>query len=115
MFRPGVAAPSLAARVGREVVREQGGVRYRTLATRSLLNRCSSPRVPFEWTVNPFRGCAMGCRYCFAAYTHEFMGIDPAQDFHTAVFVKHGGEQGTARALRRALQRGETIALGTAT
>ena len=34
--------------------------------------------MPFDWTVNPYRGCAMGCRYCYATYTHEFMGIDDA-------------------------------------
>jgi DNA repair photolyase len=115
MFSPGIPAPSLAPLMGQEVTREQGGVRYRTLTTRSLVNRCTSPHVPFQWTVNPFRGCSMGCRYCFAAYTHEFMGIGVAEDFHTAVFVKRGGEQGTARGLSRAVRRGELIALGTAT
>ena len=61
--------------MGETDLREQGGVTYRELRSRSLLNKCVSPRMPFTWTVNPYRGCAMGCRYCYATYTHEFMGI----------------------------------------
>jgi DNA repair photolyase len=115
MFRPGVPAPSLADRMGEEVLREQGGVEYRELRSRSLLNRCTSPRMPFEWTVNPYRGCSMGCRYCYAAYTHEFMGIATPEDFHSTVFVKTGMEEETGRGLARVVARGESIALGSAT
>jgi DNA repair photolyase len=57
----------------------------------------------------------MGCRYCYAAYTHEFMGIDPRRSFHSLVYVKRGGEEQTARALARAARRGELVALGAAT
>ena len=74
MIKPGVPAPNLAPLMGSDDVRERGGVRYREIEARSLLNRCDSPRMPFTWTVNPYRGCAMGCRYCYAAYTHEFLG-----------------------------------------
>jgi hypothetical protein len=58
-IRPGVPAPSLAARMGEEALRERGGVEYRELKARSLLNRCKAPRMPFSWTANPYRGCAM--------------------------------------------------------
>jgi DNA repair photolyase len=115
MLKPGVPAPSLAARMGEEPLRERGGVRYLELKSRSLLNRCSSPRMPFAWTVNPYRGCAMGCRYCYATYTHEFMGIETPEDFHTTVYVKTGTEAETGRALARVIARGESIALGAAT
>jgi len=100
--------------MGVETVGERGGVTYRELAARSLLNRCNAPRMPFAWTVNPYRGCAMGCRYCYAAYTHEFMGIAGA-DFHSLVYVKTGGDDETARRLAAVVRSGETIALGTAT
>jgi DNA repair photolyase len=112
---PGVPAPNLAARMGDETLRERGGVEYRELRARSLLNRCDSPRMPFTWTVNPYRGCAMGCRYCYAAYTHEFMGITEADRFHSLVYVKTGGEEETERRLAAVVRSGETIALGTAT
>ena len=101
--------------MGTETVRERAGVRYLELKTRSLINRCSSPRMPFPWTVNPYRGCAMGCRYCYAAYTHEFMGITTPEEFHSTVYVKVGGQEETGRVLARAVRRGELIALGAAT
>jgi DNA repair photolyase len=99
MILPGVPAPNLARRLGREVVRERSGVAYRELQTRSLVNRCDSPRVPFEWTVNPYRGCAIGCRYCYAAYTHEYLGLPAAQSFHSAIYVKTGGLDESTRRL----------------
>jgi DNA repair photolyase len=112
---PGVPAPHLAPLMGVEAIGERGGVRYHGLEARSLLNRCDSPRMPFEWTVNPYRGCAMGCRYCYAAYTHEFLGIKAPEDFHQVVYVKRGAEGETARKLQRVVRRGEQIALGTVT
>jgi DNA repair photolyase len=115
MIRPGIPAPNLAPLMGTVNLRERGGVVYRELRARSLLNRCDSPRMPFEWTVNPYRGCAMGCRYCYAAYTHEFMGIATPEDFHSTIFVKRGAEAETARRLAPIVRRGQRIALGTAT
>src|SRR5688500_7602697 len=105
-FHPGVPAPNLAARMGPDTLRERGGVEYRELKARSLLNRCDSPKMPFTWTVNPYRGCAMGCRYCYAAYTHEFMGITTPETFHSLVFVKTGGQEETARCLSLVVMRG---------
>ena len=115
MIRSGVPAPNLAPLMGTVPIRERGDVVYRELRARSLLNRCTSPRMPFEWTVNPYRGCAMGCRYCYATYTHEFMGITTPEAFHSVVFVKRGAEDETARRLASVVRRGERIALGTAT
>jgi DNA repair photolyase len=114
-LRPGVPAPNLAPRMGQEPLRERGGVQYRELRSRSLLNRCDSPRMPFQWTVNPYRGCAFGCRYCYATYTHEFMGIAEPEEFHRLVYVKVGAEAETARRLAGIVRRGQAIALGAAT
>jgi DNA repair photolyase len=110
-----VAAPSLAPRLELQAFRRRGDVSYRVLETRSLLNRCSSDRMPFEWTVNPYRGCAMGCRYCYATYTHGYLGVPDADAFHASVWVKRGGLEETARRLRAVVRRGERVALGTAT
>ena len=115
MIRPGVPAPNLAPRLGREVVRARAGVEYRELKASSLVNRCDSPRVPFEWTVNPYRGCAMGCRYCYAAYTHEYLGHEAAGSFHSTIYAKSFGPDETLRRLAATARRGERVALGTAT
>jgi hypothetical protein len=107
---PGLPAPSLRGRLGDEPLRERSGVRYLPLRARSLVNRCSSERMPFEWTVNPYRGCAMGCRYCYAAYTHEFVGREPRAEFHSTIYVKEGAWEETGRALVRAARRGQRVA-----
>jgi len=89
-------------------------VEYHELPARSLLNRCSSPRMPFQWTINPYRGCEFGCRYCYARYTHEFMELRQPEDFEDKIFAKRF----SPRALREELKRvraGEDIAIGTAT
>jgi DNA repair photolyase len=89
-------------------------VEYRELPSRRLLNRCSSPRVPFDWTINPYRGCEFGCRYCYARYTHEFMELRAPEDFETRIFAKQFDEVAFQRELR-AVRPGGRIALGTAT
>jgi DNA repair photolyase len=60
---------------------------YFLLPVKSILNRCDSKRVPFEWTINPYRGCEFGCRYCYARYTHEYMELDGGE-FERKIFVK---------------------------
>ncbi len=89
-------------------------VEYLSLPVRSLLNRCTSARMPFTWTVNPYRGCEFGCKYCYARYTHEFMEMRQGLDFERKIFVK----QHAAELLRQELKQvkaGEDIAIGTAT
>jgi DNA repair photolyase len=54
----------------------------------------------------------MGCRYCYATYTHEFMGITTPEAFHSLVYVKTGARAETARRLALAVKKGERIALG---
>jgi DNA repair photolyase len=98
-----------------ESLREGHEVEYFTLPAKSLLNRCVSGRqMPFTWTINPYRGCEFGCKYCYARYTHEFMEMRDGAEFEQKIYVK----QHTADLLRRELRRvkpGEAIALGTAT
>src|ERR1700731_1516937 len=60
---------------------------YFLLPVKSILNRCDSRRVPFEWTINPYRGCEFACKYCYARYTHEYMEID-GSEFERKIFVK---------------------------
>jgi DNA repair photolyase len=89
-------------------------VEYRDLASRTYVSRCPNPQLPFQWTVNPYRGCEFGCKYCYARYTHEFMELREGSLFETRIFAK----QWSAHAFRQELRRlplGEAIAIGTAT
>jgi DNA repair photolyase len=95
-------------------LREGHDVEYFTLPVRSLLNRCSGNRMPFSWTINPYRGCEFACKYCYARYTHEFMEMRDGLDFERKIYVK----QHAANLLRQELRQvkpGEDIAIGTAT
>ena len=98
-----------------ETIREGHAVEYFTLQAKSLLNRCVSKRqLPFTWTINPYRGCEFGCRYCYARYTHEFMEMRDGIEFEQKIYVK----QHAAELLRQELRRvkpDESIALGTDT
>lgn len=96
---------------------------YFLLPVRSILNRCNSTRVPFEWSVNPYRGCEFACRYCYARYTHEFMELD-GRDFEKKIFVKQDAAALLSRDVsekycrsgeRPNLDHPEHIAIGTAT
>jgi DNA repair photolyase len=98
-----------------ESLREGHNVEYFTLPAKSVLNRCVSRRgVPFNWTINPYRGCEFGCKYCYARYTHEFMEMRDGVAFEQKIYVK----QHTAELLRQELRQvkeGESIAIGAAT
>lgn len=88
-------------------------VEYFELDCRSILNKCSSPRMPFPYTINPYRGCEFGCRYCYARYTHEFMEMRDGREFEEKIFAK----KHAAELLRQELRRhpeGE-VAIGTGT
>ena len=79
-----LAANSPAAETQRSSVERP---EYFLLPVRSILNRCDSKRVPFEWTINPYRGCEFACKYCYARYTHEYMELD-GSEFEKKIFVK---------------------------
>ena len=89
-------------------------VEYRDLPTRNWITRCHAARMPFAWTINPYRGCEFGCKYCYARYTHEFMERHGIDAFETEIFAKQWHAPAFAGELRR-IDRGETIAIGTAT
>ncbi len=94
---------------------ERAEVEYFDLATRSTLNRESSGRMPFAWTINPYRGCEFGCKYCYARYTHEFMELRDGRDFERKIYAKVHAPELLRAELREAKDKGLPIALGTAT
>ncbi len=87
-------------------------VQYFEIPSRSILNR-TKPNMPFRWTINPYRGCEFGCKYCYARYTHEFMEME-ATEFEDKIYAKAAA----AHLLRQELgkiDRKDGIAIGTAT
>lgn len=94
---------------------ERNEVEYRDLPCRSLLSPCDSQRVPFDFTINPYRGCEFGCVYCYARYTHEYMELEDWLDFERKVFVKRGAREALLNDLKRLDLRGRWIAIGAAT
>lgn len=115
-----LAASSPAAETSRK---SEERPEYFLLPVRSILNRCDSERVPFEWTINPYRGCEFGCKYCYARYTHEYMELDGGE-FEKKIYVKQNPAALLAQDVSRkySYERGgpdgggpEHIAIGTAT
>lgn len=112
------ALPGLE-RIGfvRSVRRPQfDGITFHEVLCKSALNRIpKAAALPFQYTVNGYRGCSHACRYCFARPTHEYLDLNCGNDFDTQVVVKTN----VADVLRRELSRRswcrETVALGTNT
>lgn len=120
-----VGIARLAASSPPAETRRKSGERpqYFLLPVKSILNRCDSNRVPFEWTINPYRGCEFGCRYCYARYTHEYMELDGGE-FEKKIFVKRDAAPLLAYDISRKYSyaseksggtQPEHIAIGTAT
>jgi DNA repair photolyase len=97
-----------------EAISEGHKVEYISLENRSLLTRCVSPRMPFSWQINPYRGCEFACKYCYARYTHEFMELRDGLDFERKIYVKKHSAWLLRQELRQ-VRPGQSIAIGTAT
>ena len=83
--------------------------------SRSLLVYNQSPDLPFDRSVNPYRGCEHGCVYCFARPTHTYLGLSAGLDFETRLFSKPDAAALLERELRKPGYRCETLALGVNT
>ena len=87
--------------------------RYQEVACRSALNRVQG--MPFNWTLNPYRGCTHGCHYCFARRYHVQFEMDADDEFASVILVKQNLVEVLARELDRPSWTRELVALGTAT
>jgi DNA repair photolyase len=119
----GIARLAAKSRVAESRRKAMDKPEYFLLAVKSILNRCDSQRVPFDWTINPYRGCEFGCKYCYARYTHEYMEIDGGE-FERKIFVKQDAAVVLARDISQKYSyeskaddyaQSEHIAIGTAT
>jgi DNA repair photolyase len=84
-------------------------------ASRSILATNDSPDVPFDRSINPYRGCEHGCVYCFARPSHAYLGYSPGLDFETTLLYKPRAAELLAAELARAGYRCAPVVLGANT
>lgn len=90
------------------------GMTFFEVRARSIVNRVpAASRMPFEWTINPYRGCSHACVYCFARRTHEYLDLDSGMDFDSKVVVKVNAPELLRKELSAPRWGGEHIAMGT--
>ena len=97
-----------------ELLEAKKRVEYLEIETRKFIGRCSGTRMPFVWTINPYRGCEFGCKYCYARYAHEFMELRDPLQFERKIFAKQF-HPAAFRAELRKVKFGQSIWIGTAT
>ncbi|MFE2383030.1 Rv2578c family radical SAM protein [Streptomyces misionensis] len=90
------------------------GITFHEVRARSVLNRVpGASRMPFEWTVNPYRGCSHACVYCFARKTHGYLDLDTGIGFDTQIVVKVNAPEVLRRQLGSTRWHGDHVAMGT--
>ncbi|GGU85709.1 radical SAM protein [Streptomyces filipinensis] len=90
------------------------GITFHEVRARSVLNRVpGASRMPFEWTVNPYRGCTHACVYCFARKTHGYLDLDTGIGFDTQIVVKVNAPEVLRRQLASRRWQGDHVAMGT--
>jgi DNA repair photolyase len=96
-----------------EAQRRADAARYQEVTCRSALNRVKG--MPFEWTLNPYRGCTHGCHYCYARRYHVQFEMNADDEFASVILVKKNFADVLARELARPSWNGAHVAVGTAT
>jgi DNA repair photolyase len=90
------------------------GMTFYEIHARSIINRVpASSRMPFHWTINPYRGCGHGCVYCFARSSHTYLDLDAGHDFDSKIVVKVNAPELARRELAAARWQGGHVAMGT--
>src|SRR5215211_742099 len=108
--------PSIRGLLRSVQVPEFPGITFHEVQCRTALNKVpEASHMPFRWTINPYRGCAHACVYCFARKTHEWLELDSGRDFDTQIVVKTNLVEVLERELARPSWRREHVALGTNT
>ncbi|MEA2434007.1 MAG: hypothetical protein QOG54_1464 [Actinomycetota bacterium] len=91
------------------------GIEFIEAEAKTILNKINGNYLPFNWTINPYRGCSHACSFCFARVTHTYMDLDPGKDWATKVVVKVNAPDLLRKELRAKRWKGESIAMGTST
>src|SRR6266851_6838406 len=82
---------------------------------KSIITRNDSPDIPFEQSINPYRGCEHGCPFCYARPTHSYVNLSPGLDFETKLFYKENAAELLEKELSRPGYKPSMIALGAST
>jgi DNA repair photolyase len=91
------------------------GITFIESEAKSIINRVPGNSLPFNWTINPYRGCSHSCIYCFARPTHTFLDMNAGRDFESKIVVKVNAPEVLRRELAAKRWKGEHIAMGTNT
>jgi DNA repair photolyase len=75
----------------------------------TILSHNDSPDIHFRWSLNPYRGCAHACAYCYARPSHQYLGHGAGTDFETQIIVKTNADEALAREFSKRSWKGETI------
>ena len=84
-------------------------------SSQTILNRNDSPDIPFDVSLNPYRGCEHGCVYCFARPTHEYLGFSSGLDFETKIMVKEDAPELLRRELSSPRWQPQVVAMAGVT
>jgi DNA repair photolyase len=91
------------------------GIEFIEVEAKSIINSVPGNYLPFNWTINAYRGCSHACVYCFARTTHTYLDMNAGSDFDTKIVVKVNAPEVLRKDLRKKSWKGEHIAMGTAT
>ncbi|HZA40207.1 MAG TPA: radical SAM protein [Actinomycetota bacterium] len=91
------------------------GIEFIEVEAKSIINNVPGNYLPFNYTINPYRGCSHACTYCYARVTHTYMDMDAGRDFESKIVVKVNAPELLRKELRARRWKGESIAMGTAT
>jgi DNA repair photolyase len=91
------------------------GITFIESEAKSIINRVPGGALPFDWTINPYRGCTHACTFCFARPTHTYLDMNAGEDFDTKIVVKVNAPEVLRRELSAKRWKGEHIAMGTNT
>ena len=124
---PGLAGPAReagcdpqAALFGKDIVARTfdtpgfRGMTFYEVYAKSIINKVPpASRMPFQFTINPYRGCGHACVYCFARNTHTYLDLDAGLDFNSKIIVKVNAAELARKELARPRWSGEHVAMGT--
>src|ERR671915_1918467 len=91
------------------------GIEFIEVEAKSILNRVPGSYLPFNWTINPSRGCTHACSYCFARPTHTYLDMNAREDFEREIVVKVNVPEKVRAELAKRSWTGAHVALGTNT